>query len=41
MDCPHVIGAQRLVEHRAASVDVIAQQMGETFGVGGAARPAQ
>ncbi|YCH24009.1 hypothetical protein M1D96_11190 [Pseudomonas sp. D1-3] len=36
-----MVGAQGLIEHGAAPVDVIAQQMTEPLSVGGAAGPAQ
>ncbi|MCY1543405.1 hypothetical protein D9M68_792220 [compost metagenome] len=37
----HVGGAQRTVQHGAAAVHIVAQQVGKPLGIGRAARPAQ
>ncbi|MCH5528046.1 hypothetical protein [Pseudomonas syringae] len=37
----HLLTTQRQVEHGAAAIDVVAQQIRKTLGVGGAAGPAQ
>ncbi|MCP1366334.1 hypothetical protein BIS06_14005 [Halomonas sp. BBD48] len=41
MDCPHILRIQGVVEHGPAAIHVVAQQMREPFGIGGASRPTQ